>query len=183
MRGAPEPAKLRLQACPHVVWNGHTAAGGVVVRHLHRSRLRDQLARLRVHDLIFEREAAVANRDDTKADDESISRDRRLPVVAFDASQDDVAHGARLTAQTLPVRESSLLEVRQVDGVIDVPERITIAEADFEFVFEPGHGQLAGESPLTAAGRRSNPRNAVRLIPAAASMTADAATNGRRIPN
>ena len=108
MRGAPEPAKLRLQACPHVVWNGHTAAGGVVVRHLHRSRLCDELARLRVHDLIFEREAAVADRNDTKTNDESISSrcEWRPPLEDLGPHQSKVKI-------TLVVQAASLLQMAQ----------------------------------------------------------------------
>ena len=74
---------------------------------------------------------------DGHADFERVAVFRRPPVVALHARQDHAGPAGRQLRraeppQRAPVREARLLEVGEVDGVVDVAQRIAVAKSDLE---------------------------------------------------
>jgi len=82
---------------------------------------------------------------DVHAHLELLAEEGRRTIIAFRACQDDARTRARTPAGDLPPeREAALLQIREVDGVVDVAHRIAVAKADFDAMAEREDGWHEG---------------------------------------
>src|SRR6185295_13471014 len=114
------------------VWQRHRVAGGVVVADHDRLAVRKLLIAGRVDDLVDQPEARPAEIADRQTDFQLVAEMRRRAVVAFRARDDDSRMRCRAAGQLAPERQAALLEIGEIDGVIDVPHRVAVAEAHRE---------------------------------------------------
>ena len=82
-------------------------------------------------DLVVEIEALPADPRDARAHLEHIAEGGARAEVDLDARHDDEQAAQRVDAENLThVRHARVLEVRQVDGVVHVPEGVEVAKRD-----------------------------------------------------
>ncbi len=72
-------------------------------------------------------------------DDQAFTRRRLGAIVALHTRQDEAAGDAGHAGEALPMGKARLFEVRQIHRVVHMAEGITVAEADFDLVFERSH--------------------------------------------
>src|SRR5262249_1840820 len=122
----------------HLIGERHGPLAIVVEPYLHGARARHHVARRQPHDVALVREARSADRREAELHLELVAVPRLCPKVdlraredhalsALPARRDRPRDEANLLA---PQREPRLLQIREIHGVVDVAERVAVAEAN-----------------------------------------------------
>src|SRR5919108_5788015 len=140
--GGGEVASLvRLDPLAPEVWDGHRRVSAIIESDERRLRTRDEPA-VGALDLVLDVEALRPDPGDSRADLERLAERGAGTEVDVDLCDDHEEIFEGFDAEDLAqVADSGVLDVRQVDGVVDVPEHVEVAKGDFLWpdVAEPLH--------------------------------------------
>jgi hypothetical protein len=116
----------RENLCSCGIWDGNTNALLVVIPDQDSLEPRGQFAI--GHNIVMHGQALTSDSRDARRDAHLVLHQHGLDVIGFDSSQHQRGLGGIGQFEVRKISQPRHFDVGQVDGIVDVPERVQIAE-------------------------------------------------------